>query len=100
MIFIRLNVPIAEHKSHGLGTVMECLHVVLDSKQMQTRLPAGLDMLQEFRKKRSCTKRERLQVLGQLNFASRVIKQGRSFVSYIIKLSASVRELHHHIHFK
>ena len=33
-----------------------------------------------------------------MNFASRVILAGRSFVSYLLKLAASVKELHHFVH--
>jgi hypothetical protein len=39
-----------------------------------------------------------LCLLGHLNFASRVIVPGRSFVSYLLTLAASVHELHHHVH--
>ena len=44
------------------------------------------------------TKRQILQLLGHFNFASKVIRPGRSFVSYLIKLSTTDRELHHHVH--
>ena len=33
-----------------------------------------------------------------MNFATRVIIPGRSFVSYIIELSTSVKELHYYVH--
>lgn len=48
--------------------------------------------------KRSCTKLELLQLLGHMNFASRVILAGRSFVAYLLKLAASVQELHYYVH--
>ena len=38
-----------------------------------------------------------MSLLGHLNFASRVIRQGRSFVSYLLALAASVKELHHYV---
>jgi hypothetical protein len=38
----------------------------------------------------SCTKRELLQLLGHMNFATRVVIPGRSFTSYLIELSTSV----------
>jgi hypothetical protein len=40
--------------------------------------------------------RELLQLLRHLNFASRVIVPGRSFVSYLIDLSTKVKELHYY----
>ncbi|KAL5004611.1 hypothetical protein ScPMuIL_018067, partial [Solemya velum] len=36
-------------------------------------------------------------LLGHLSFASRVILPGRSFVSHLIRLSTTVRQLHHHV---
>ena len=39
------------------------------------------------------TKHELLHLLGHLNFASRLILPGTSFVSYLIHLSASVKNL-------
>lgn len=36
-------------------------------------------------------------MLGNLNFASRVIISGRPFVSYLIDLSTHVKELHHYL---
>jgi hypothetical protein len=103
MIFNRLNVPLAKHKTMGPATVMEYLGIILDSHLMQARLPMDKvtrirEMLDNFCNKKSCTKRELLQLLGHLNFASRVIVPGRSFVSYLLCLASSVRELHHRVH--
>lgn len=33
-----------------------------------------------------------------MNFASRVILAGRSFVSYLLKLAASVKEMYYFVH--
>lgn len=103
MLFNNLNVPLAKNKTIGPDTVMEYLGIILDSHQMQARLPMDKilrirEMLESFSDKKSCTKRELLQLLGHLNFASRVIIPGRSFVSYLLSLASSVRELHHHVH--
>ena len=38
-----------------------------------------------------------MSLLGHLNFASRVVRPGRTFVSYLIKLSTTVTELHQHV---
>lgn len=103
LIFKRLNVPLAKNKTMGPNTVMEYLGIILDSNLMQARLPMDKvlrirEMLDSFYVKKSCTKRELLQLLGHLNFASRVIIPGRSFVSYLLRLASSVRELHHYVH--
>lgn len=101
-VFRNLGIPIATHKTEGPTISLEYLGIVLDSKLMQARLPEEKvirirELLGEFKSKPSCTKRELLSLLGHLNFASRVIPHGRSFVSYLISLSTKVRELHHHV---
>ncbi|CAG2188986.1 unnamed protein product [Mytilus edulis] len=102
MIFKRLNVPIAMHKTVGPVTCLEYLGIILDSEKMEARLPQEkVDRICEFISsisvKSSCSKREVLQLLGHLNFASRVILPGRSFVSYLINLSTKAKELHHFV---
>ena len=56
------------------------------------------DIIYKLLNKSSCTKRELLQLLGHLNLASRVILPGRSFVSYLIDLSTTVKELTDCVH--
>lgn len=101
-IFNSLNIPMALHKTCGPETALEYLGIILDSHNMEARLPEDklqrdIDMLRAFQSRQSCTKRELLQLLGHLNFASKVVSPGKSFVSYIIKLSTTVRALHHHV---
>ena len=69
---------------------------------MEARLPKEkvvriCEILHTFKHKKSCSKRELLSLLGHLNFARRVIRPGRSFVAYLINLSTTVKELHHHV---
>jgi hypothetical protein len=102
-MFANLNVPLAQHKTLGPDTTMEYLGITLDSVAMQARLPhlkviRISELLGTFLGRKTCTKRELLQLLGHLNFASRVILPGRSFVSHLLALAHSVKELHHHIH--
>lgn len=102
-IFHRLHIPLSDKKTVGPVTVLEYLGIILDSIRMEARLPQNkieriLDFLTLFVGRQHCTKRELLQLLGHLNFASRVILPGRSFVSHLIQLSTTVKELHHHIH--
>ena len=102
LLFKSLGIPTAPHKTIGPTQTIEYLGIILDTSNMRALLPdekktricAILDL---FAKKKSCTKRELLSLLGHLNFASRVIHPGRSFVSYLISLSTSVKELHHHV---
>ena len=76
---------------------------ILDSDKMQCRLPLDkieriMCFIKELLSKRSCTERELLQLLGHMNFASRVILAGRAFVSYLLSLASSVTELYHCVH--
>ena len=101
-IFETLNIPMAKHKTEGPVTVIEYLGIILDSNLMEARLPTDklnriTSFLQEFLSKKTCTKREVLQLLGHLNFASRVIIPGRAFVSHLISVSTKVRALHHYV---
>lgn len=102
LVFNRLQVPIAPHKTVGPTHVLEYLGVILDTEKMEARLPADKlerlqTLLQTFLNRRTCTKREAMSLLGHLSFASRVIVPGRTFLSRIIEAIKSVKLLHHHI---
>lgn len=103
MIFNKLNVPLAKHKTMGPLKVIEYLGITLDSDKMEARLPEEKvnhisKLLDTFMVKKSCTKRELLQLLGHLNFATRVIIPGRTFVSYLLTLATFAKELEHWVH--
>ena len=55
------------------------------------------DLVYVFLDQRTCTKRELLSLLGHLNYATREIIHSRSFVSYLLTLAHSVKELHYHV---
>ena len=101
-IFKILGIPTAPHKTIGPEQSLEYLGVILDTILMQARLPEEkvlriTSLVESVQDRRSVTKRELLVLLGHFNFASRVIIPGRSFVSYLIKLSTTVTQLHHHV---
>jgi hypothetical protein len=101
-VFSDLNVPLSAKKTEGPTWALEYLGIVLDTQRMEARLPDNkLDRLREkldaFLNKKSCTKRELLSLLGHLNFASRVVFPGRSFISRIIELTKSVQHLDHYV---
>lgn len=95
MIFHRLGVPLATHKTVGPTTKLEYLGIELDTIEMQARLPSAKiirikEVISLCRNKSSITKRQLLSLLGHLNFAARVIPPGRAFVSFLISLSTTV----------
>ena len=96
---------IAAHKTMGPLTCIGYLIIILDTEKLEARLPQEkVDIICNFINKvlqqSSCTKRELLQLLRHLNFASRVIVPGRSFVSYLIDLSTKVKELHYYVNLR
>lgn len=99
MVFHRLNIPLASHKTEGPTTILEYLGILLDTIRMEARLPPNKqarikDILVSFLHKTTCTKRQLLSLLGHLNFACRVIRPGRTFISRIIQTSTTVKKLH------
>uniref|UniRef100_UPI0037E76AD8 uncharacterized protein n=1 Tax=Semicossyphus pulcher TaxID=241346 RepID=UPI0037E76AD8 len=94
-----LGVPLSEEKTVGPDTRLEFLGITLDTIEMKASLPA--EKLQRIRdiSKSYCaaeyiTKQQLLSLLGHLNFAMRVIPQGRSFISRLLEMSSSVHNLH------
>jgi hypothetical protein len=91
IIVNKLNIPMAPHITSGPCTVMVYLGIILDSCHMEARLPNDelvriIGFLNAFLNSKSCSKRELLQLLGHLNFVSRVVLPCRSFVFYLIRL--------------
>jgi hypothetical protein len=85
IIVNKLNIPMAPHITSGPCTVMVYLGIILDSCH-NDELVRIIGFLNAFLNSKSCSKRELLQLLGHLNFVSRVVLPGRSFVFYLIRL--------------
>ncbi|XP_063297879.1 uncharacterized protein LOC134586340 [Pelobates fuscus] len=90
-LFKTLGVPVAENKTVGPTTKLTFLGIDLDSAAMQASLPA--DKVQRIRVEigsfldNGTTSRKDLQsLLGSLNFAMRIIPQGRAFISRLLRL--------------
>ncbi|XP_062580100.1 uncharacterized protein LOC134242093 [Saccostrea cucullata] len=102
LVFKKLGIPISAKKTVGPCTVLEYLGIILDSERREARIPLEkieriFLLINKIKSKKSCTKRELLSLLGHFNFAARIIPAGRSFISYLLTLAYSVRELHHHV---
>lgn len=103
LIFNKLNIPLSQKKTIGPVCELEYLGVILDTIKMEARLPLDkvkriTEYIRLILSKRSCTRKELEQLLGHLNFASRVILPGRAFVTYLYKLMSSVKEGYHYVH--
>ena len=100
--FATLGVPLAEDKTEGPLTSIEFLGIRLDSISYQASLPQEklnriTLIICNFSDTHSCTKQQLLQLLGHLNFATRIIPQGRSFIAHLLSLASSVPSLHHQV---
>ena len=87
MLFSKLNFPLAKHKCVGQVDCFEYLGIILDNKNMVAKLPMDkvqriIEFIGNLMGKKKCSKRDLLQLLGNLNFASRLVLSGRSFDSY------------------
>ena len=98
----RLGVPLADEKLVDACTCLTFLGIEIDTRLGMLRLPA--EKLSRFKftvaqwvEKKTCTKRELLSLIGQLQHASAVVRPGRPFMRQIIDLSKSVSKLTHHI---
>ena len=97
-----LGVPIASQKTEGPTACLVFLGIELDAAKGQMRLPAEKlrrlkTEIRTWGPRRSCTKRELLSLIGQLQHACCIVKPGRSFLRRMITLSTVARELHHRI---
>lgn len=97
-VFSALGIPIAQEKTAGPATSIEFLGINLDSIKFQASLPKEkIDRIilvsSTLLEKTSCSKRELLSLLGHLNFAMRIIPQGRPFISHLLSLASSVHSL-------
>ena len=54
-------------------------------------------LIVQWQHKTSCTKRELLSLIGQLQHACRVVCSGRMYLRRMIDLSTCAKELHHHL---
>jgi hypothetical protein len=103
MIFNKLTIELSVKKTVGPVCEVKYLGVILDSINMEARLPLDkveriIVFIKSILCKKSCTRKELEQLLGHLNFAMRVLVPGRAFVSYLYRLMCSVKESHYHVH--
>ena len=97
-----LGVPIADHKIGGPATILTFLGIEIDTDAGVLRLPREKlvrlhGLIASWSGRKSCTKRELLSLIGQLQHACRVVRPGRTFLRRMIDLSTVAKELHHHI---
>ena len=97
-----LGVPLALDKIAGPCTRLTFLGIELDTEKMQALLPADKLLrlkveLHAWQDKKSCTRKDLEHLIGLLQFAVKVVPQGRPFVRRMINLLSVAKEGHHHI---
>ncbi len=97
-VFSELGIPIAQEKTLGPATSIEFLGINLDSVKFQVSLPKEkIDRIilvaSTLINSQCCCKHDLLSLLGHLNFAMRIIPQGRPFISHLHLLASSAHAL-------
>ena len=98
----RLGVPLAKEKLEGPTECLTFLGIELDTRAGILRLPEDKlgrirVALDEWERKRACTKRELESLIGTLQHACRVVRPGRPFLRRMIDLSKKARRAHHYV---
>ena len=101
-IFDYLGAAIAHHKTDGPSTVTTFLGIQIDTDLFQLSLPLEKvqrlrDLLSQWRKRRSCTKRELQVLLGHLSNAASVIRPGRIFLHSLFSLLSRLSSPRHYV---
>ena len=96
------GMPIEPDKSEGPATLIPFLGLELDSEAQEVRLPQEklgqlLTLLQSWRGRKACRKRELLSLIGSLSHACKAVRPGRTFLRRLIDLSTVVKHLDHYV---
>jgi hypothetical protein len=88
----RLGFPVEPEKDEGPSTTISFLGIELDSLALELRLPHDklqrlTVLLESWRERRSCKKRDLLSLIGLLSHACKVVRAGRVFLRRLIDLS-------------
>lgn len=97
-----LGIPLAKEKLEGPTTCLVFLGIVIDTVRGELSLPLEKltrlrQSVQEWLRKKKCTKRELLSIAGQLQHAATVVRPGRTFLRRLFDLSATVAKPDYHI---
>ena len=97
-----LGIPLVVDKIAGPSTSLSFLGILLDTTTMQACLPSDKlsrlsQELEIWQSKKSCTRKELEHLIGVLQFACKVVPQGRPFVRRMIDLLCVAQKPFHHI---
>lgn len=97
-----LGVPLAPDKQYGPSAVIVFLGIIIDTLKQELRLPEDklkrlLELIDQWVRKKTCTKVELESLLGTLLDACKVIPSGRAFTGRALSLLSVARRRHHHL---
>ena len=97
-----LGLPLHPGKCIGPVTRLVVLGIELDSIEQSTRLPADKlanlqELIQSWRSRRWCARRQLESLIGHLNHAAKVVWPGRTFLRRMIDLLCCFRSRDHPI---
>ena len=92
--------PLKVEKIEGPTCSINFLGIILDSQQMEIRLPEEelQSLLCEWADRQHCQKRTLLSLIGKLAHACKVVRVGRLFLRRMIELAAKAKQLDHWLH--
>ena len=98
-VFHRLGFPIAVEKLEGPTPRLEFLGFELDS---EVRLPLTelrdlQDLIQQWRGRKTCERRELESLVGKLSHAAKVVKPGKTFMRRMFELMTGSRRPYHRL---
>ena len=98
----KLGIPLAAEKQAGPSTTIEFLGITIDTIRQELRLPDNKlrrlqSLLEEWKHRKSCTRRELESLIGVLQHACTVVAPGRTFLRQVIALLSVAKQPHHHI---
>ena len=105
LVFHQLGIPLVPHKCVGPTYCLEFQGITLDTLQMEaclspTKIQKLMNLVTSFRRRKKCTKRELLRLIGSFSFAARVVVPGQTFLLHMTRLSCTVKRLDHFIYLK
>jgi hypothetical protein len=100
--FNDMGIPLAEDKVEGPSTCIIYLGIMINSSLMIMQIPQEkyvdlMSLLRKWPKRKTCTKRELLSLIGKLGSVCKIVRPGRTFSRRLIDLSTTVNKIHHHI---
>ncbi|XP_073518808.1 uncharacterized protein [Phyllobates terribilis] len=98
----KFGVPLAVEKTIGPVTSLSFLGILIDTVEMECRLPAEkvvdlLELVSRVKRLHKITLRELQSLLGKLNFALRIMPMGRAFCRRLSLATAGAKSPHHFI---